>query len=202
MCSSPGLSAFDTQAAIEKSRKLPLRADVFSLPITCVNCRFVNHAAYQFCTNCGFPVYPNTDNLAQYQLRLNRRTATKLMCTARILMARNALYVMAAILMVGFFYVLSDSKSSVIKGLVMVFMGIIYAGLGRWSIHKPFTSLLLGLMILLTFTAINTWAELSGGHPGFYLYYSLFIQAIFITIIWKGVKAAFQSDMLEEESKI
>ena len=124
------------------------------------------------------------------------------MCQARTLMARNALYVLATILMLGVFYLFSGSRVTVIKGLVILLLGSIYAGLGWWSLSKPFTSLLIGLMILVTFAAIYFWAELSNGNQGYYLYYTLFIHSIFIYLLWQGTKAAFQSDMLEEESKI
>ena len=202
MVSPTTFIALDIRDAILKSYLLPLKTDKNDFPISCGHCKFINHVDYHFCTNCGYPVCPNKDNLIVYNLRLNRRKATERMCQARTLMARNSLYVLATILTVGVFYIFSGSRVTVIKGLVMLLLGSIYAGLGWWSLYKPFTSLLIGLMILVTFTAIYSWAELSKGNPGYYLYYTLFIQSIFIYSLWQGTKAAFQSGMLEEESKI
>ncbi len=198
----PFFTAFNTKSALIKSRLLPVKTSDNHYPLTCTNCKFINLPEYHFCTNCGYPVYPNKDNVAIYNLRLSRRKAIEKSCSVKILQARNAMYILAGIMVLGIFYLFSDEKQGVIKGVVMLVSGGIYAGLGKWSLTRPFTSLLIGLMIIITFSAISIWAEFSKRGAGFDTFYMIFIQGIFIYFLWQGVKAAFMADVLEEEFKI
>lgn len=193
---------FNTTAALQKSKLLPVTTQLNSYPLTCCNCSFVNRKDYNFCTNCGYPVHPDNDRLALYNFRLEKRKNMQRVCSVKIEHARNALYVLAACSMLGIFYVFSNVKQTVITGFVMVLLGILYAGLGRWSLHKPFTALLISLMIMLTFAAINTWIELSSMFTTAGGVYMLMIQMILIYFLLGGVKGAFHADILEEEFKL
>jgi hypothetical protein len=195
-------SAFNAPVAIQKSMLLPVRTQGNTYPVTCSNCSFVNHKDYNFCTNCGYPVYPNKDRLALYNFRLQKRKNLQRICAVKVEHARNALYVLAAFSMLGIFYVFSHVKRTEITGFVMVLLGIIYAGLGRWSLQKPFTSLLISLIIMLTFAAINTWAEFSSMFTTAGGVYLLMVQIILIYFLLQGVKGAFHADILEEQFKL
>lgn len=195
-------TAFNTKAALLHSRLLPGKINQNKYPLTCGNCKFVNPIDHHFCINCGFPIFPNKDTLTIYSIRLKRRKAIELSCSVRILQARNALYILATLLMFGLFYIFSAGKESVIRGTVMLVLGVIYAGLGRWSVFKPFTSFLIGLMLMLTFAAISTWAQFYEKEATSYALYTIFIQVIFIYFLWQGVKGAFHADILEEETKL
>ena len=198
----PSFTALNASRAFLKSRLLPVRSHQNKYPLTCGNCSFVNPIDHQFCTNCGFPMLPNKDTLSVYTTRLKRRKAIKLSCKVRLLQARNALYIIATLLMFGLFYIITGGRQSVVQGTVMLVLGVIYAGLGRWSVTKPFTSFLIGLMLMLTFAAIITWAQFYEKKASSYAFYTLFIQVIFIYFLWQGVKGAFQADILEEETKL
>jgi hypothetical protein len=192
----------DVSTALEKSRLLPVKTYQDDCPVICFNCGFVNEKDHNFCTNCGYPVRPNDERLALYHFRQQKRKSLQHNCMVKIEHARNALYVIASFSMLGIFYVFSNVDQKAITGLVMVFLGIIYAGLGRWSLQKPFTSLLISLIIVVTFTAINTWAEISSKFTtrgGIYLF---IIQIILIYFLLQGVKSAFHADILEEEFKL
>ncbi|GEO09315.1 hypothetical protein SAE01_18110 [Segetibacter aerophilus] len=104
--------------------------------------------------------------------------------------------------MLGIFYMFSEIKHKAMTGFVMVVLGFIYAGLGRWSLQKPFTALLISLIIMLTFAAINTWAELSSSFTTAAGVYLLIVQIILIHFLLRGVKGAFHADILEEEFKL
>ncbi len=195
-------TAFHNKATVFKNVFRHGDTNSNNLPVICRNCSFINRADYHFCTNCGYPVYEGKDNMDTWQMRMKRRKGTGTMCKVRLLQARNALYILATIMAIGFSYLFSPNRATVVKGLVMLLLGIIYAGLGRWSLTKPFTSLLIGLMIVLTFVAINTLTSVSNKETGFNLVYPLFIQGIFVYFLWRGVNAAFMADMLEEESKL
>ncbi|MCW3081379.1 MAG: zinc ribbon protein [Segetibacter sp.] len=195
-------SAFDASAALQKCKLLPVRTQIKGYPLTCRNCSFINHNHYNFCTNCGYPIYPNQDRLAIYNFRLQKRKDLQRLCFLKVEHARNALYVLAAFSMLGIFYVFSDIRHKAITGFVMVLLGFIYAGLGRWSLQKPFTALLISLIVMLSFTAINTWAELSSSFTSASGVYLLIVQIILIHFLLRGVKGAFHADILEEEFKL
>jgi hypothetical protein len=104
--------------------------------------------------------------------------------------------------MLGIFYVFSEIRQRAMTGAVMVVLGVIYAALGRWSLQKPFTALLVSLIFMLTFTAINTWAEISSRFATAGSLYILIVQIILIHFLLQGVKGAFNADVLEEELKL
>ncbi|MGI8636617.1 MAG: hypothetical protein ACR2KZ_14565 [Segetibacter sp.] len=188
--------------ALEKSWLLPVRIQENQYPLACNNCRFINPTEYHFCTNCGYPVHPNPDSIALYNGRLQKRKRLQKICTVRVEYARNALYVISAFSMLGIFYMFSPVRQKEMTGFVMVVLGIIYAALGRWSLQKPFTALLISLIFMLTFTAINTWAEVSSRFSTIGSIYILIIQIILIHFLLQGVKGAFHADVLEEEFKL
>lgn len=195
-------SAFNAPAAIQKSKLLPVPIQGKAFPVTCSHCSFVNQPHYNFCTNCGYPVHPNKDRLALYNFRLQKRKNLQRICSVKIEHARNALYVLAAFSMLGIFYVFSSVKQTEITGFVMIVLGVIYAGLGRWSLQKPFTALLISLIVLLTFAAINTWTEVASLFTTAGGVYMLIVQIILIYFLLQGVKGAFRADILEEQFKV
>jgi hypothetical protein len=194
-------TAFNASLALFRCRLLPVATHVNNFPLTCIHCRFVNQATNNFCTHCGYPVYPNQDRLAIFNLRVTQKKNLQRSALAKVSSARNALYVLAACCMLGVFYLFSDWKEIVVRGFVMVILGVIYTGLARWSLVKPVTALLIGLILMLTFAAIYIWAEVTSFFrlsTGIYL---LIIQIILIYFLFEGVKAAFQADILDEEFK-
>jgi hypothetical protein len=196
------LTKVNAVAALEKSWLLPVRTRVNNFPLACSNCHFINHKDNNFCTNCGYPICANPERIALYNARLRKRRNLQKICTVKVEHARNALYVISAFSMLGIFYVFSDIKQKAMSGFVMVVLGIIYAALGRWSVQKPFTSLLISLIFMLTFTAINTWAEISSRFSTVGSIYILIIQIILIHFLLQGVKGAFHAEVLEEEFKL
>jgi hypothetical protein len=195
-------TAFNARAAVEKSRLLPVTTAINNNPLTCINCNFINPVHYNYCTNCGYPVHSDINGIELFNQRVLRRKLLQQKCFAKIAYARNALYLLAGFSLLGIFYLFSNWKGHVIKGLVMIFLAIMYAGLGRWSLRKPFTALLISLMMLITFAAINTWAEFTAKSSSASAPWLLIIQLILIYFLLQGVKGAFQADILEEEFKL
>lgn len=193
---------FNASAALQKCKLLPVKRQLTNIPISCSNCNFINRAGNSFCTNCGYPVHPDTEKIALYNFRLQKRKNVQKLCVVKIEHARNALYVLAAFSMLGIFYIFSDIRQRAVTGFVMVLLGFIYAGLGRWSLQKPFTALLISLIIMLTFAAINTWAEFTSTFTTASGVYLLMVQVILIYFLLQGVKGAFHADILEEEFKL
>jgi hypothetical protein len=196
------LPAFNIDAALRLGKALPVVSRPNVNLLCCCNCSFVNQKDHKYCTNCGYPIYSDEESLSRYQMRVESRKNLQRHCCVKIEQARNALYVIAAFSMIGIFYVFSEARQTVITGFVMVLLAMIYAGLARWSVTKPFTALLISLIIMVTFTLINTWAELSSrvtSAAGFYLF---LIQMILIYFLLQGVKCAFRADILDEEFKV
>jgi hypothetical protein len=196
------LPAFNVDAALRLSKVLPLVSPAKTWLVCCCKCSFVNQKQYNFCTHCGYPIYSDGDSLRRYQLRLESRNNLQRNCSVKIEQARNALYVIAAFSMIGIFYLFSGARQTAITGFVMVLLAMIYAGLARWSVKKPFTALLISLIIMVTFTLINTWAELSSRVASVSSFYLFLIQMILIYFLLQGVKCAFRADILEEEFKV
>ena len=195
-------TSFNAAAALEKSRLLPVATAINKHPLACRNCSFINYVHYNFCTNCGYPVHPNLKGIEIFNKRLHRRKLLQQKCFTKVAQARNALYLLAGFSMLGIFYLFSQWKGFVVKGLIMVFLSIMYAALGRWSLRKPFTSLLISLLMLITFTAINTWAEITAKSSSASAPFLLVIQVMIIYFLLQGVKGAFLADILEEEFKL
>ncbi|MDQ6814621.1 MAG: hypothetical protein M3040_12850 [Bacteroidota bacterium] len=195
-------SAFNAAAALQKCKLLPVKREVNAYPLLCSNCCFINRKDYNFCTNCGYPVHPHKDKLFAYYSRVKKRERFQRQCIVKVEHARNALYVLAAFSMLGIFYVFSNIKQKAITGMVMVLLGFIYAALGRWSLQKPVTALLISLIIMLSFAAINTWAEISSMFTTASGVYLLMVQIILIYFLLQGVKGAFHADILKDEFKL
>lgn len=195
-------TAFNAVAAFEKSRLFPITTAYNKNPVACSHCKFVNHIHYNFCTNCGHPVHPDIEGLERFNQRLRRRKLLQQRCIAKISYARNALYLLAGFSMLGIFYLFSNVRGIVVKGIIMVFLAIMFAGLGRWSLQKPFTALLISLMMIITFAAINTWAEFTAKSSSGSAPVLLIIQVVLIYFLLQGVKGAFHADILEEEFKL
>ena len=195
-------NVFDKVTAFNRSRLLPFTSGSTKSPVVCYRCSFINSVDYNFCINCGYPVHRSKNEVELYYQRLRGRKDLQQKNFLKIAHARNALYFLAGTSMLGIFYLFSEWKQFVLKGMLMVFLGIIYAGLARWSLTKPFTSLLISLMLLLTFAAINTWAEITGKGASAYGMFLLCIQIVFIYFLLQGVKGAFSADVLAEEFKL
>lgn len=191
-----------TGTAINNSGLLPFRTNLNQHPVTCANCNFINRTTNNFCTNCGYPIHPNQAQLALYNKRLQQRKDLQSYCRAKISYARNTLYLLAIFCAIGVTYSFSSRRDSLIRSFVMLLLAAIYITLGRWTLTRPFTALLISLLLMLTFIAINAWAELSSMFATATGMYLLVIQIVLTYFLVQGVKAAFHADILEEEFKL
>ncbi len=191
-----------TCAAINNSTLLPFRTNLNQHPVACANCRFINRTTNNFCTNCGYPVHPNKAQLEIYNKRLQQRKDLQNYCREKILYARNTLYLLGAFCAIGVTYSFSSRRIALMRCFVMLLLAAIYITLGRWTLTRPFTALLISLLLMLTFIAINAWAELSSMFATPAGIYLLVIQIALTYFLVQGVKAAFHADILEEEFKL
>ena len=190
------------QHILQTNNALPITYSSANLPQICSNCRYVNHESYRHCTNCGYPLLYDVELVKKFQYRDMQRMEQRNDCLRKVRNARKILYGLAAISLLGISYLFSGYTPTQMKGLLMVVMGAVYAGLGKWSEQKPFTSLLIGLIMLLTFTALNTWKQLTSLYVSPGSMYIFIIQVVLAAVIFRGVRSAFCADILEEELKV
>ncbi len=192
---------FNTPAALYKSRLLPYVQPQSKL-CTCSNCHYVNRATYNYCTNCGYPQAPGQDRLALYMYRLSIRKDLLRRSEETIQFARNTLYVLSAICVLVLLFISTERRVNRITVVILLIVAGLFIGLGRWSLTKPFTSLLISFLILITFMAINTWAEFSRLFNTSYGVFTLLIQVVCFIFLMRGLQAAYRADIMEEEFKI
>jgi hypothetical protein len=109
---------------------------------------------------------------------------------------------MAACCVLSITYVFNFRKRAILAGVILFILAALYVGLGRWAIKKPFTALLISLLLMLTFIAINAWSELASSFSSATGIYIFIIQMVLTYFLVQGVKAAFHADILEEECKV
>lgn len=181
---------------------LPNNYTQHNKPVICNNCGYINHAAYKFCTNCGHPLQVTSERLAQYKFKIFKRKQQLKKSRKTIKKARNTLYTMALMILLGVGFIVPVYKQNFLRAFVLVLIAAIYFTLARWSVSKPFTSFLIGFLMLLSFMAINTWAEftrLFTSGTGLYL---LVVQTVLCYFLYHGVRAAYQADQIEEAEKL
>lgn len=137
-----------------------------------------------------------------YNKRLQERKDLQNYCRIKISHARNTLYLLAAFCALGVTYSFSNRRDTLTRNFVMLLLAAIYMILGRWTLKRPFTALLISLLLMLTFIAINAWAEFSSMFSTAAGMYLLIIQIVLTYFLVRGVKAAFHADILEEEFKL
>lgn len=171
-------------------------------PVTCFKCGYINAADNNFCTNCGFPAQAAGDQLALYNFRQFKRKHLKEECIQIVRQARATLYVMSVISVLGAFVLTITMPQNNLRQTVLLVVAAIYLALARWTLTKPFTALLISFLMLISFMAINTWAEFGRMFTTATGVYLLFVQLFLFYFLYRGVKAAYQAEILDEEDKI
>lgn len=171
-------------------------------PVICNNCGYINHATYKFCTNCGNPVQLTIERVAQYKFKIYKRKQQLKKSRNTIKKARNSLYATALMILVGVSYLVPVYNQKFLRAFVLVLVALIYFSLARWSVHKPFTSFLIGFLMLISFMAINTWAEFTRFFTTGTGIYLLLVQSVLCYFLYHGIGAAYQADQIEEAEKL
>jgi len=170
-------------------------------PFTCSDCGYVNHATYKYCTNCGYPAKPNAEQVAVYKFARYKRKRLIKDCYSTVAQARASLYIMSAISLLGIGYFLSGHKMHSPRAWVLLIASGLYFALARWSVSRPFPALLISFLMLISFMAVNAWAGYRKVFTSLVGFNLMAFQFIFFYFLFKGVKAAYQADILEEEFK-
>lgn len=195
-------SIYNARKAVAIHKMQPAGYDVDDLPILCPHCRFLNVQTNDFCTNCGYPTHPTTDKLLVYQLRAKHRNVLLTECANKVRLARNALYLLAAMGFFGLSFFFSPLSGMAIRGILLLLTGAIMFGLARWSIQKPFTALLISFLMMLTLLVIYAWGNVEDLFTKVSGVYAIVVQGVILFFLLQGVKAAYQAEVLEEEYKL
>lgn len=171
-------------------------------PVICNNCGYINHVAYKFCTNCGHPLQVTSERLAQYKFKIFKRKQQLKKCQKTIKQARNTLYTLALLILLGLGLIVPFYNQNFLRAFVLVLIAAIYFTLARWSVSKPFISFLIGFLMLLSFMAINTWAEFTRLFTSGTGVYLLMVQTVLCYFLYHGVRAAYEADQIEEAEKL
>jgi hypothetical protein len=194
--------AFYTSDLLHKWKLLPFIAKADDLPFTCNMCGYVNAHVNKFCTNCGYPSKPLSHLVGEYNFRLFKQKQLIKNYQITIARARVTLYIMSAICAAGFGAVFLHFEKHPTRGIVLLIFSSVFLLLSRYTLSRPFTSLLISFLILTSFIIINTWAEMKKIFPSGTGVYLLVVQFIMIFFVFKGMDAAYQYNILEEEMKI
>ncbi len=141
---------------------MPVLHSRAEIPIICFNCQHVNEFKNNYCVECGYPVVADKNYFTLFTVRQKERRNLVLQCRDRIMGARNSLYIATAFCSLRALTAYFNFGPGLIKSLVFVVLAALFFGLGRWSNFKPFTSLLVSFVLMVTLVMYNTWIELAG----------------------------------------
>lgn len=187
------------------AKKLHAYAPVLPVQATyliCPQCRFVNENHYHFCTNCGSPLQQELQPQALYKLRLRQRKELLAATAAPIQTARVVLYLLTGFCATGIAFILSELDERYVLSIVAAMLAILFGILAWWSRYKPFTALLIGFIIVATFSLIAFFSKLHQTFATLQGVYSTFISIIVMYILLKGIRNAYKADLIKAEMDI
>jgi hypothetical protein len=189
-----------------KAARLSRLQPVFPLPAVhhniCSKCRYVNEQAYDFCTNCGQPLRNNRGQNNLYNFRTRQRKNLLQKCEENIQVARNTLYILAAVSFTGIGLGFSELDQRMLLALVAVVISGLYFLLARWSAHRPFTALLVSVVIAVTCSVIALFGKIETTFTTVTGVYGLLVTIIVLYVLLRGLAAAFKADLVKEEMEI
>lgn len=183
-------------------RLLPDYAQEQAEYIFCSRCRYVNKTSHRFCTNCGIPQADGEQEQLLYNIREKQRKESLDRSEYNVRVARITLYVLAALCLTGTAIVLSDLDERYIWGVLCLTGAVLYAILGRWSVHRPFTALLVSLVVVGTFTSVSILSKPEKTFTTLEGTYAFVFFLIIMVLLGRGVKSAFQADLTKEEMEV
>lgn len=111
--------------------------------------------------------------------------------------ARNALFIAAGALALGFFISLAQAGETFMGELLLIFgpLIVIFIALGFWTKQKPFTAIILGLIVFFGF-----WIGFSILEPR-NIYSGIIIKIFVIVALVSAIKDARELQTAKEEAK-
>jgi Na+/proline symporter len=112
--------------------------------------------------------------------------------------ARNALFVAAAALLLGFFISLAQTQGQFIEYLLLLFgpLIVIFILLGLWTKKKPFTAIVVGLIVFVGF-----WVGFSILDP-VNIFAGILVKIFVLAALIRPLKDAKELQQVLEEKKL
>lgn len=168
---------------------------------TCSRCSYINESANNFCTNCGYPLHKGETELL-YQFRKKQRKELLRQSMYSVQVARALLYIIAAFFTVGVGFLFGDLDNRFFLTFLMLASGALFFSIARWSLSKPFTALLTGFVVIVTFSTIAIFGEFANTFKTVQGVYTIAISALISFLLLKGVRGAYKADLINEEMHI
>jgi hypothetical protein len=167
----------------------------------CIKCFYINETANNFCTNCGYPLHKG-ETLLFYQFRNKQRKELLRQSMYSVQVARVLLYVIAAFFTVGIGFLFGNLDNRFFLVFLMLASSALFFLIARWSLYKPFTALLTGFMIIVTFSTIAIFGELANTFTSVQGVYTIALSALISYFLLKGVRGAYKADLINDEMHI
>jgi len=81
-------------------------------------------------------------------------------------------------------------------------MAVLFVLLGRWSIYKPFTALLVSFVVIITFSTISVFGRLLQSLTSTNGLYTILLSMVIVYFLLRGIQAAYKADLINEEFEI
>jgi hypothetical protein len=167
----------------------------------CRHCSYVNENDYNFCTNCGYPIQ-DVQLVNVYQKRLQQRKHFLFKAENAVFAARIVLYIMAAFLSLGIFFIFAQSSQKYIIVIMALLLSGLFFFLAFWSRKNPFTALLTSFIILIVFSAINIFEKLSASFTTLEGITGMLLCLALLFVVLKGVQGAYRINLIKEELQL
>ncbi len=184
---------------LQKLQPFTVRSNIFNC--ICNRCRYVNSVTNNFCTNCGYPV-KEEGTTTLYHVRTKQRKEVLRKGEKDVQAARATLYALSVFFLVGISFLFSDLDNRYLLVLASATFSGLFFLLARWSYSKPFTAIITGFIIVLTFSTISIFGEFVNAFTTVVGVYSILVTMILIYFLLRGVQGAYKVDLIKEEMEI
>jgi hypothetical protein len=167
----------------------------------CGHCSYVNENDYNFFTICVYPIQV-VKLLNVYQKRLQQRKHFLFKAENAVFAARIVLYIMAAFLSLGIFFIFAQSSQKYIIVIMALLLSGLFFFLAFWSRKNPFTALLTSFIILIVFSAINIFEKLSASFTTLEGITGMLLCLALLFVVLKGVQGAYRINLIKEELQL
>ena len=163
--------------------------------LTCSQCAQVLNPRGVYCTNCGFPEGGSDDERRSFLLRVSSRKRLLTDAQRKIKNAKIALIVIGAFYMlVALLYVFAYDDAA--TAIANAFVGILYFILVVWCERQPFTSILTGFVIYISFIIISVIID------PVTLVQGILIKIIIVAALIRGIYSAREARRLMKELEV
>jgi|SRR5215831_3387211 len=189
---------FNISRNIDINNVLPKVKRSDALYSVCNQCRYVNDAANNFCTNCGYPVREK-ETSALFHVRMKQRKELMRKGEKAVNAARIVLYILSVSLLTGIGFLFGELPNRMFLVLASCTFSVLFFFLARWSYTKPFTALITAFILVITFSTISIFGEFVNAFTTVVGVYSLLINMVLVYFLLRGVQGAYKLDLVKEE---